>query len=196
MSFLTDKSTHSRYSLRADGFGSRPQVCLQECHRLAHRLAHLALSLSRIQRTISPPCLELRTAASCGQSQTLSIYTLFSSCSLGTCLWGDQSSLSLEVRKIKQWGVDASAHFHTYPLTKEDARNRTTKIRIKTSQRLEVRRETREAHQRPKIYREQALRGALRLTAIRGEQRDAEFYTSVSDPGSVCSLVELVFSWQ
>ena len=96
MSVLTDKSTDSRYSLRADDFDSRPQVCLQESHRLAHRVARLALLISLIQRTISPRCLELPTAASCGQSQTLSICTLFSSCSLGTCLWGDQSYLSLQ----------------------------------------------------------------------------------------------------
>ena len=64
-----DNSAHvifSQQSLRADGFDSRPQVCLQESHRLAHCLAHLALSVSLIQRTISPRCLELPTAAPVG----------------------------------------------------------------------------------------------------------------------------------
>lgn len=144
-----------------------------------------------------PTVLRTPHYSSYGWSQTLSVYTLFTACSLGTCLLGDKSHMSLCIRKVKQWSVDASAHFHSYPFTKEDTCNRTTKIRIKTSRRLEIRRERREAHQRTKIYREWALRWALRLTAIRGKAERCWVSLFCFWPGKcVSSVVELVFSWQ
>ena len=78
-------------------------------HKCVFRDPSLSTSLTTLS-TLSLPNSEnnfptvLRTphCSSYGWSQTLSIYTRFTSCSFGTCLLGDKSHMSLCVRKVKQ----------------------------------------------------------------------------------------------